>query len=83
MEALLILQEGLLFDQLLYAAGLLGTATADEQVEMRAAPDDVDMTKRERVEGAGIHADALQVGHQRSLSSTKAAIARSRSASAP
>ncbi|MBX3494515.1 MAG: hypothetical protein KF899_16225, partial [Parvibaculum sp.] len=33
MEALLILQEGLLLDQLLYAAGLIGTATADERVE--------------------------------------------------
>ena len=35
MEALLILQEGLLLDQLLYAAGLIGTATADERVERR------------------------------------------------
>ena len=36
METLLILQEGLFFDQLLYAAGLLGTATADERAETRA-----------------------------------------------
>lgn len=36
MEALLILQEGLLFDQLLYAVGLIGTTTADERIEARA-----------------------------------------------
>ncbi|MBX3496769.1 MAG: GNAT family N-acetyltransferase [Parvibaculum sp.] len=48
MEALLILQEGLLLDQLLYAAGLIGTATADERVE--APSPDIAVTTLRRPE---------------------------------
>ena len=51
--------------------------------QLRAAPDDVDMAERDRIEGAGIDADALACRPHRSRSTTKRASARSRSASSP